>query len=109
MGIARLVAAMAGRTNSANGAAAGDPASAGGAGLAATVRGLLPCSAILRGEYGLSGVSLGVPVVLGSEGVRQIVELPLSAVETSQLHAAADKVRGLIDRASSLLSREETS
>jgi len=110
MGIARLVAAIAtDGVNSANGAAAaGDPASAGApARAAATVRGLLPCSAILQGEYGLSGVSLGVPVVLGPGGVRQIVELPLTPIEKSQLHAAGEKVRGLIDRASSLLSGEE--
>jgi malate dehydrogenase len=100
MGIARLVAAMVGASE-ADVAIAGDPAPPGGVG------GSLPCSAILQGEYGLSGVSLGVPVVLGPGGVRQIVELPLTRVERSQLHAAADKVRGLIDRASSLLSREE--
>ena len=95
MGIARMVAAIAGSAGYAGGAA---PASGGGP---------LPCSAILHGEYGLSGVSLGVPVVLGPGGVRQIVELPLTPIERSQLHAAADKVRGLIDRASDLLKREE--
>jgi malate dehydrogenase len=108
MGIARLVAALAGGTNSANiAAAAGDPAPDGGAGLAATLGGVLPCSAVLQGEYGLSDVSLGVPVVLGSGGVRQIVEVPLTPLERGRLHAAAKKVRGQIDRAMSLLGGEE--
>ncbi len=103
MGIARLVGALAGRADSASSAAtAGDSAPVGG------VVGLLPCSAILQGEYGLSGVSLGVPVVLGPGGVRQIVEVPLTPVERSELHAAGEKVRGLIDRASSLLGGKET-
>lgn len=106
MGIARLVTAMAGGAATASDpdcdATAGDapPASAGE---------LLPCSAVLQGEYGLSGVSLGVPVVLSPGGVRQIVEVPLTPVERSQLHAAGDKVRGLIERASSLLHGEGAS
>jgi len=107
MGIAGLVAAIAGSADSAGGAGALAVAAPDAAGAPAAVRGLLPCSAVLHGEYGLSGVSLGVPVVLGPDGVRQIVEVPLTPVERSQLHAAADKVRGLIERASSLLSGEE--
>jgi len=107
MGIAGLVAAIAGSADSAGGAGALAVAAPDAAGAPAAVRGLLPCSAVLHGEYGLSGISLGVPVVLGPDGVRQIVEVPLTPVERSQLHAAADKVRGLIERASSLLSGEE--
>lgn len=67
---------------------------------------VLPCSAVLRGEYGLSDVSLGVPVVLGPGGIQQIVEFPLTPLERRQLDAAAEKVRGLIDRSLSLLSAE---
>ena len=93
MGIGRLVAALAGGA---------DPN--GGSG---TAGGLLPCSAILHGEYGLSEVSLGVPVVLGPGGIQQIVEFPLTPRERGRLHAAAEKVRGLIDRASGLLGGEE--
>jgi len=107
MGIAGLVAAIAGSADSAGGAGALAVAAPDAAGAPAAVRGLLPCSAVLHGEYGLSGISLGVPVVLGPDGVRQIVEVPLTPVERSQLHAAADKVRGLIDRGSSLLRGEE--
>jgi len=103
MGIARLVAALAGGTSAVQAAGTvDDPARRA----TATGGHLLPCSAILRGEYGLSDVSLGVPVVLGPGGIRRIVELPLTSSERSRLHAAAEKVRGLIDRASGLLDGE---
>jgi malate dehydrogenase len=57
---------------------------------------VLACSAILDGQYGLSGVSIGVPVVLGRNGIAQIVELPLSQEETTGLQAAAKKIITLI-------------
>lgn len=59
---------------------------------------LLPCSAVLRGEYGISGISLGVPVRLHSKGIREIVELPLTDAQRQALGAAAEKIRGMIDR-----------
>jgi malate dehydrogenase len=113
IGIGRLVAALADRAGSTGGeGAAGDPAAAATAvgdpaRTANAGGGLLPCSAVLHGEYGLSEVSLGVPVVLGPGGIRQIVEFPLTPLEWGRLHAAAEKVRGLIDRASGLLGGEE--
>ena len=57
---------------------------------------VLACSAILDGQYGLSGVSIGVPVVLGANGVTQVVELPLSREEMTGLQAAAKKTKDLI-------------
>ena len=42
---------------------------------------VLPCTALLEGEYGIDGLYMGVPVVLGSAGVERIVELDLSADE----------------------------
>ncbi|HHX75387.1 MAG TPA: malate dehydrogenase, partial [Firmicutes bacterium] len=54
------------------------------------------CSAIMQGQYGISGVSLGVPVRLGPEGIREIVELPLAAEELEQLQAAARRVREML-------------
>ena len=89
-------------THSSTATAVGDPARTANAG-----GGLLPCSAVLHGEYGLSEVSLGVPVVLGPGGIRQIVEFPLTPLEWVRLHGAAEKVRELIDRASRLLGGEE--
>lgn len=51
------------------------------------------CSTILEGEYGLSGVSLGVPVKLTSQGVQEILKMDLDASEKSALKASADAVK----------------
>jgi malate dehydrogenase len=52
-----------------------------------------PASAYLQGEYGYEGIFLGVPVMLGSEGVEKIYELPLSDDETAALARSAEAVR----------------
>ena len=52
----------------------------------------VPCSAMLAGEYGLSGVSLGVPVRLGRAGVREVVELALTSDQSDRLSTAAAKI-----------------
>lgn len=54
---------------------------------------VLPCCVRLEGEYGLKGVFVGVPVVLGSGGVERVIELKLSPDEGKALHASADHVR----------------
>jgi malate dehydrogenase len=58
---------------------------------------LLPCAALLEGEYGLSGIYMGVPVVLGANGIERIVELKLTDAERTMLDASADGVRELVD------------
>jgi malate dehydrogenase len=58
---------------------------------------LLPCSAQLTGQYGLDDVYIGVPVVLGKEGVEQIVELEITDDERTALHKSAEEVREGID------------
>jgi malate dehydrogenase len=59
---------------------------------------LFPASAFLRGEYGLRDIFLGVPVIMGRNGVERIVELPLSDPERKALDASAEAVRkGLKD------------
>ncbi|MCH7908090.1 MAG: malate dehydrogenase, partial [Candidatus Hydrogenedentes bacterium] len=54
---------------------------------------LLPCSALLTGQYGLDDVYIGVPVKLGKAGVEEILELELSDHERSELHKSAEEVR----------------
>jgi malate dehydrogenase len=54
---------------------------------------LLPACAYLEGEYGYEGIHLGVPVRLGREGVKEIVELKLTREEKTALDASADAVR----------------
>ena len=57
----------------------------------------LPCAALLEGEYGIDGIYMGVPVVLGATGVEKVVELALTAEEQSLLNNSADAVRELVD------------
>ncbi|MFA0753562.1 MAG: hypothetical protein IMHGJWDQ_001339 [Candidatus Fervidibacter sp.] len=59
---------------------------------------LLPCSVLLQGEYGLTDVFIGVPVILGKGGVERIVELKLTDEELKALYASAEEVRkGIAD------------
>lgn len=54
---------------------------------------VIPSCVFLKGQYGLSDVYCGVPVELGRNGVKKIVEVPLSDVERKALHASAEDVR----------------
>jgi len=54
---------------------------------------LLPVSAYLEGEYGLSGLCIGVPVILGRNGVEKIVEIPLSGKEKESFEKGAATLR----------------
>ncbi len=56
------------------------------------IRRILPVSAYLEGEYDLKDVYLGVPAVLGGNGVEKIIELSLTYDEKSALHASAGSV-----------------
>jgi len=69
-------------------------------------RRLLPCSAYLRGEFGLSDVYCGVPVILGAGGVREIVEVELSEAELSSLRRSAERVREATRKAFKILGLE---
>jgi len=59
---------------------------------------LMPASVLLRGEYGLDGVFVGVPVKLGAAGVEEIIELELAEEELSALHDSAEHVRRTVIR-----------
>lgn len=54
---------------------------------------VVPCSVYLEGEYGQEDICIGVPVVLGKEGVEQIVKVELTAEEAEKFAASADAVR----------------
>ena len=58
---------------------------------------LLPCAALLEGEYGIDGIYMGVPVILGTGGIERVVELALTADEKALLDKSADAVRELVD------------
>jgi malate dehydrogenase len=57
---------------------------------------VLPCTALLEGEYGCDGLYIGVPVVLGAAGIERIVELDLSADEQAELARSAEAVREVV-------------
>lgn len=57
----------------------------------------LPCAALLDGEYGIAGIYMGVPVILGADGVEKVVELELTQDEKMLLNNSADAVRELVD------------
>jgi len=54
---------------------------------------IFPCSVVLNGEYGLSDICIGAPVVLGREGVENIIELDLNEAELAKLKSSAEAVR----------------
>jgi malate dehydrogenase len=58
---------------------------------------ILPCHAILHGEYGIEGLFVGVPVKLGREGIEEIIEFDLTAEEKSALKVSADHVKEVCD------------
>jgi malate dehydrogenase len=61
-------------------------------------RRILPCSAYLRGEYGIDGIFVGVPVLLGKNGVEKIIELELIPEELDALHTSASAVKAVIEK-----------
>ena len=58
---------------------------------------VLPCAAYLEGEYGITGLFVGVPVKLGARGIEQIYQVKLTAEEQGMLKKSADSVQELID------------
>ncbi len=60
-------------------------------------RRVLPCAAWCKGEYGLDGLYVGVPTVIGANGVEKIVEIALNEDEKAMFTASVDAVRGLVE------------
>ena len=58
---------------------------------------VLPCAALLEGEYGINGLFVGVPVKLGSKGIEKIYEIKLTDEEKAALHKSAGAVQELVD------------
>jgi malate dehydrogenase len=60
-------------------------------------RRVLPCAAYLDGEYGVSGLFVGVPVVLGNGGIERVLEIKLTPEEQAEFDKSAAAVRELVD------------
>ena len=57
---------------------------------------VLPCAAYLNGEYGVKGLYVGVPVVIGAGGVERVVEIDLNASERAMFMKSVESVKGLV-------------
>jgi malate dehydrogenase len=57
---------------------------------------VLPCAAMLQGEYGYSDLFIGVPCVLGKDGVEKIIEMKLGDKEKAMLEVSANAVRDVV-------------
>ena len=64
---------------------------------------VLPCAAYLNGEYGIKGLYVGVPVVIGQNGVEKIIELKLTTAEKKQFNNSVKAVRSLTKLASKII------
>jgi malate dehydrogenase len=54
---------------------------------------MFPCSALLEGEYGLNDLCIGVPVILGKDGLEKIVEMELNDAEKAKMKESAEGVK----------------
>jgi malate dehydrogenase len=61
-------------------------------------RRVLPCAVRLEGEYGVDGLFVGVPVVLGAGGMQRVIEIKLAAEEQAAFQKSASAVRELVDK-----------
>jgi malate dehydrogenase len=58
---------------------------------------VLPCAAYLNGVYGVTDMYVGVPVLIGANGVEKIVEIPFDATESAMFEKSVAAVKGLVD------------
>jgi malate dehydrogenase len=65
---------------------------------------LLPCAAYLTGQYGVNGLYVGVPVIIGAGGVEKIVEITLDAEEKKMFDHSVGAVKGLVDLTKKMLA-----
>ena len=60
-------------------------------------RRMLPCACLLNGEYGFEGIYMGVPAILGAQGVERVVEIPLETESRIQMQKTAGEIQRDID------------
>ncbi|MFE0755107.1 malate dehydrogenase [Inquilinus sp. NPDC058860] len=64
---------------------------------------VLPCAAYLTGQYGIDGLYIGVPVVIGAEGVERIVEVQFNTDEKAAFDKSVAAVKGLVETTRKLM------
>jgi len=60
-------------------------------------RSILPVSSLIEGHYGLDGICMGVPTIVGSSGVQKVLDIPLNEEEQQKLTASADALKNVLD------------
>ncbi|MFI5365626.1 MAG: malate dehydrogenase [Candidatus Binatia bacterium] len=65
---------------------------------------ILPCAALLEGEYGVNGFYVGVPVQIGAGGVERVIEITLTAAEREALKGSVEHVRELVQATEKFLA-----
>jgi len=68
---------------------------------------VLPCSVELDGEYGQQDLFIGVPAVIGKEGVEKVLDLPLTPEEQKQFEACATAIRENVNKAYDIILKEK--
>ncbi|MCQ0986843.1 malate dehydrogenase [Jiella marina] len=58
---------------------------------------VLPCAAALKGEYGLRDMYVGVPCIIGADGVERVIEIDLNSDEKAQFDKSVNAVKGLME------------
>ena len=63
----------------------------------------MPCSAYLQGEYGVSDLFVGVPVIIGRKGIEEIIELDLTDDIYEEFNKSVNSVDNLVKKCKKLL------
>ena len=66
---------------------------------------VLPCAAFLNGQYGVKGLYVGVPCVIGARGVERVVEIKLNPDEKKMFNKSVSAVKGLIKTINKIISK----
>ncbi|MDC0196264.1 malate dehydrogenase [Gammaproteobacteria bacterium] len=69
---------------------------------------ILPCAAYLNGQYGVKGIYVGVPVVIGAKGVEKVVEVKLDVTEKKAFNASVREVKKLVAASQVLIKKAAT-
>lgn len=64
---------------------------------------VLPCASLLHGQYGVDGLFVGVPIVIGAQGVERVIELPLSHEEKALFEQSKKSVAKVVEELKDLL------
>ncbi len=63
---------------------------------------VLPCAAYVNGAYGLKGLYVGVPTVIGANGVERVIDIKLDKAEQAMFDKSVDAVKGLVEACKSI-------